>query len=176
MTDEVEKNEEAGPEETPAAEPEPEKAEGSGASDQDKPDTPASVEKAAEEKVEKELSWPPEGEVGKDERTFGMLAWLLAALAWWLGPLIIYMIKKDESKFAAFHGMQALFFSIFTTVLLVVSGMLVMCWIGALLAPLVWLGHVIVSVIWCLKANKGEWAELPLVADWAKNVVADKAE
>jgi uncharacterized protein len=178
MTEDVEKDGESQPEEKPAEESavEPEKSEGAIEDKEDKPDVPASIEQAAEEKVAEELDWPPEGEITKDQRTFAMLAWLLAAVAWWLGPLIIYLVKKDEGKFVAFHGLQALFFSIFTTVLLVVSGVLVMCWIGALFAPLVWLGHIVVSIIWCLKANNGEWTELPVIAEWAKKSVVDKAE
>jgi uncharacterized membrane protein len=42
-----------------------------------------------------------------DETTLALLAHVLQIFTWWIGPLAIYLAKRD-SKFVSFHAMQAL--------------------------------------------------------------------
>ena len=42
-----------------------------------------------------------------DEETLAMLAHVLQIFTWWIGPLVIYLAKRD-SKFVSFHAMQTL--------------------------------------------------------------------
>ena len=42
-----------------------------------------------------------------DETTSALLAHVLQIFTWWIGPLAIYLAKRD-SKFVSFHAMQAL--------------------------------------------------------------------
>ena len=63
---------------------------------------------------------PPVGTIGlgqgklsqSDERTMGMLAHILGGVTNFLGPLIIWLIKKDESPFVNDQGKEALNFQI----------------------------------------------------------------
>lgn len=63
---------------------------------------------------------PPVGGVGlgqgklqvADEKTMGMLAHILGGVTNFLGPLIIWLIKKDESPFVNDQGKEALNFQI----------------------------------------------------------------
>src|SRR5689334_11614434 len=55
----------------------------------------------------------------QDERTMAMLIWLLGLLSGWLGPLIIWLIKREQSKFIDFHGKQSLYLHIAAMVLIV---------------------------------------------------------
>src|SRR4051794_34894623 len=48
----------------------------------------------------------------EDECTSGMLCHLLAIFMHFIGPIIIWMMKKDESRFVDHHGREALNFSI----------------------------------------------------------------
>ena len=41
----------------------------------------------------------------QDERTMAMLAHLLGIVTGFLGPLVIWLIKKDQSKFVAYHAL-----------------------------------------------------------------------
>ncbi len=43
-----------------------------------------------------------------DERTTAMLAHVLTIFAGFIAPLIIYLAKRRDSRFVAFHAMQAL--------------------------------------------------------------------
>jgi uncharacterized membrane protein len=77
-----------------------------------------------------------------------------------IGPLIIYLVKKDTSDFVAFHALQslafgALFFGItFAT-----------CGLAAVI--LVW-PYMIFEGIATFKAYEGEYYELPIVGAWAR--------
>jgi uncharacterized Tic20 family protein len=48
----------------------------------------------------------------EDERTWGMITHLSAALLGFLGPLIIWLIKKERSRFLNYHGKECLNFCI----------------------------------------------------------------
>ena len=43
----------------------------------------------------------------QDEKTMAMLAHILQIFTWWIGPLVIFLVKQD-SKFVRFHALQAL--------------------------------------------------------------------
>lgn len=117
-----------------------------------------------------ETSIPPYNSLGisQDDKTMAMLAELLPIVTGFIGPLVIWLIKKDQSKFVAFHAMQALFFHLALNVVMFVLGITI---ILALAAPAVWLVGIIFSVIAGLAANRGEWYELPVVGKIARQQV-----
>ena len=99
-----------------------------------------------------------------------MLAHLLGALFGFLGPLIIWLIKKDEHPFVNDQGKEALNFQLFLLIGYVVSGILyviisfVTCGIGALLPiPLIiTVLQLVFGIIGAVKANQGEFYRYPL--------------
>jgi len=117
-----------------------------------------------------------------EDRTWGMLAHLLAAAGHfmavlsWLGPLVIWLMKRETSRFAAFHALQSLLFQLGWMAILaigwVITGVLSMILVGLLLIPVMIAAHL-VPVIWAviagIKANNGEWYEYPVVGRWALN-------
>lgn len=117
-----------------------------------------------------ESSIPPYNTSGvaQDDKMMAMLAHLLAIVTGFIGPLIIWLIKKDQSKFVAFHAMQALFFHLALNVVMFVLGITV---ILALATPLVWIAGIVFAVIAGLAANRGEWYELPVVGKIARQQV-----
>ena len=102
------------------------------------------------------------------ERQWGMFTHL-AALATFVipfghivGPLIIYLIKKDEYPFVADQGKEVLNFQITWTLILIVSGILAFVVIGIFLLigfGIAWLVLVILGVS---KANQGEHYRYPM--------------
>ena len=46
----------------------------------------------------------PLTEITQEDKTMAMLCHLLAIVSWFLGPLIVWLIKKDQSKFVDEHG------------------------------------------------------------------------
>lgn len=94
-----------------------------------------------------------------------MLAYLLGIVTGFIGPLIIWLIKKDQSKFVAYHGLQSLFFQIALNIVMFALGITV---ILAIAAPLVWIAGIVFTVIAGMAANRGEWYELPVVGKYAR--------
>src|SRR6202050_4651917 len=103
----------------------------------------------------------PTGEPTPEERNWGMGAHL-AALAFFifpfgnvLGPLIVYLAKREHSAFVAAHAKEALNFNI--TVLLggLVSCLLLLIFIGVLFGALIILFWLVMTIVAALKANEG---------------------
>ena len=73
----------------------------------------------------------------KDDRTFGMLAQLLGAFIASGGPLVIWLIKNEESPFVDDQGKEAVNFQITMMIAALISGALMLILIGFLLIAIV---------------------------------------
>jgi uncharacterized Tic20 family protein len=115
---------------------------------------------------------PSAGELTQDDKMWAMLAHLSALLAVWLGfgfigPLIIWIIKKDQSKFVDVHGKESLNFqlNIFIYILICVAIGSVTCGFGFFvtgpLAVAVAIYGLVMPIIAGVKANSGEYYEYP---------------
>jgi len=106
---------------------------------------------------------PPGGEVPPEARTFGMLCHLLGIFTGFLGPLIIWLIKKDQSKFADYHGKEALNFQLTVLIGWIASIILVYVFcIGTLTGLAVLVIDLIFLIKGTLAANKGESYRYPI--------------
>ena len=109
------------------------------------------------------------GMPSKDECNSAMLAHLLGALLGIIGPLIIYLTKKDESAYVEDQGKEALNFHITLIIAYLVSSVIysvisvVTCGIGMFIPiPLaVWIWQIVLGIIASTKASKGEWYRYP---------------
>lgn len=100
--------------------------------------------------------------ISKDERMWGMFAHLSAFagllvpfIGHVLGPLVIWLVKRETMPFVNDQGKEALNFQITATIGLVVAGLLVFLFIGFILLPLVGLADVIFTILAAVKANEG---------------------
>ncbi len=103
-----------------------------------------------------------------DEKTMGLLAHLLGGFTYILGPLIIWLIKKDESPFVNDQGKEALNFQITILIGFVAASIIAMipiiqC-VAALLYPAIGIVSLIFGVLGGLEANKGNVYRYPFVA------------
>jgi uncharacterized protein len=123
-----------------------------------------------------------------DQRNWGMIAHLaaLAGLVFplfgtMIGPLIVWLIKKDESRFVAFHAVQTMFFqmAIFVILLPIVSvaGVLLtylpcVSIIPLSLAGAIYLGAMAYSLVGGLQINAGKDFEYYFIGEkvrsWGK--------
>jgi len=99
----------------------------------------------------------------KSERMAAAIAHAGTVFAWFLAPLLVYMVKRGESKYVEFHAMQALLWSLFGTVLSIVT-----CGL-ALPVFLVW--HVVAAAR-ILDGTRGDY-EYPVVGPMARSIVND---
>ncbi len=91
-----------------------------------------------------------------------MLAHLLGIVTGFLGPLIIWLVKKDEDAFINDQGKEALNFQITIAIAMIVSGLLMFACIGFFLVPAVAVLNLILCIMAAMKANEGISYRYPL--------------
>ncbi|MCM3767885.1 DUF4870 domain-containing protein [Neobacillus niacini] len=101
--------------------------------------------------------------VTNEERTFAVVLYVLNFFAPVIGPLIIWLIKKDESAFIDYHGKEYFNFMISYFIYSVVSGILVLVLIGALLLWVLGIAAFIFNIIAAVKAYEGQHYRFPLI-------------
>lgn len=79
-----------------------------------------------------------------------------------LGPLAIYLIKKDESAYVRHHASEALNFQINMTVYTIISALLLFLLIGFVLLPVVLAIDIILTVVAAVRASNEVWYTYPL--------------
>jgi uncharacterized Tic20 family protein len=78
-----------------------------------------------------------------------------------LGPLLVWMIKKEDHPFVDEQGKEAVNFQITMLLLSILAGLLIFLVIGLLLLPLVIVLDVVLTIIAAIKANEGEHYRYP---------------
>lgn len=102
------------------------------------------------------------------EKTWGMLTHLTALAGYIIpfghiiGPLVIWLIKKDESAFVDDQGKESINFQISITLYAIVSAILIVVVLGILLLIGVVVFDVVMVIIAAVKSNEGEKFRYPL--------------
>jgi uncharacterized Tic20 family protein len=104
----------------------------------------------------------PGGEVSKDAKTFAMLCHLLGIFTGFLGPLIIWLVKKNDDKFIDDQGKEALNFQITFIIAWIVGVISIFLCIGFILLPIIWVLDLIFCIMGAVKANNGELYRYPI--------------
>ncbi len=79
-----------------------------------------------------------------DEKTMSILSHVLTLIAGFIAPLIVYLIKKDQSTFIAYHARESLNFQITVLIVIIILAITV---IGILLLWLVGLAALVFVII-----------------------------
>lgn len=79
-----------------------------------------------------------------------------------LGPLVMWLIRKNESAYINDHGREALNFNISLLIYYVVSGVLVLILVGFPLLIGVYVLGVVCSVLGAIAGNRGEFYRYPM--------------
>ena len=104
---------------------------------------------------------PPLEDVPKEHRTWGMLCHLLALAGIVvpfgnvIGPLVIWLIKKDEIPFVNEQGKEALNFQITLAIGMLICIPLVFVIIGLPLLMALGIFSLVMTIIASIKANDG---------------------
>ncbi|MFF5263375.1 DUF4870 domain-containing protein [Actinomadura viridis] len=108
------------------------------------------------------------GQTTADERTWALLCHLGQFLLGFLSPLLVFLIKKDESAFLRHHGAQGLNLAITQTVYLMINIVLSVITFGIWLIPTFALGvaQLVFLVMAAVAGNKGEWYRFPAFMAW----------
>ncbi len=92
----------------------------------------------------------------------GMLCHLLGLLTNFLGPLILWLLKKDDDPFIDRQGKESLNFKLTVLIASIVSGLLMVVCIGVILAAAVGIMDVVFSIMGCVSASKGQDYRYPV--------------
>ena len=105
----------------------------------------------------------------ENERTWGMLAHLSALVGLVfplvgniLGPLLVWLTKRDQSAFIATHAKEALNFNITVTLAGVVCGFLALIFIGFLLGTALFIAWLVMTLVAAIRASEGVVYHYPL--------------
>ena len=107
--------------------------------------------------------------VERQSRTWGMLCHLTALagllgvpFGHLLGPLVIYLIKKDEYPFVEQQGKESLNFQLSMTIYGILAGVLVFVLIGIPLLIAVIITDVVLVIVGSVAASNGQAYRYPL--------------
>jgi uncharacterized Tic20 family protein len=109
-----------------------------------------------------------QGEPKQEECSLGLachllaLAGLVVPFGNILGPLIMWLVKKDDSAFVDDQGKEALNFNITISIAGFIAFLLMFVVIGGLLLPIIGIFWLIMTIIAAVKANGGERYRYPL--------------
>ena len=110
----------------------------------------------------------------KQANTWGMLCHLTALSGFIipfghvLGPLIVWLIKKDEFPFVDDQGKESLNFQISMTIYTFVAIILCFALVGFILAPALMIANIVFVILAGVKANTGEPYRYPCTIRFIK--------
>jgi uncharacterized protein len=113
-------------------------------------------------------------ELTAEEKTYGMLAHLTALagfiipFGFVLGPLVIWLMKKDQSEWVDKQGKDALNFNISIAIYGIVAGILTLIVIGLFLAIAVGVFWLVMVIMATIKVNNLEDFQYPLTIKFLK--------
>lgn len=103
-----------------------------------------------------------------DARTWAMLCHMSAlvgllgnGIGFLVGPLIVWLIKRNDHPFIDEQGKEALNFQITMFIAFIIAGVLVFVLIGFALLAILALAEVVFPIIAGIKANNGEHYRYP---------------
>ena len=79
-----------------------------------------------------------------------------------MGPLLIWLFKKDESPFVEAQAKEALNFQISISIYGIVAALLAFVLIGFLLIPALFIAHIVLTIIAAVRVSEGRAYSYPL--------------
>lgn len=110
----------------------------------------------------------PDQTLSKDAKTFGMLCHLIAfagfviPLGNIIGPLVIWLLKKDEFEFVDDQGKESLNFQISIIIYAIISAILIVVIVGIFLLIALGIFAIVMIIIASVRANEGIRFRYPL--------------
>lgn len=111
-----------------------------------------------------------------DEKLMAALSYWGSIVLWFIPPLLIYLLKKDESAFIKKHSLQALILHIAALIFFVGSSIIsaiigfITLGLGSMLIMLVQviagLGLLVYYLVLGVKAFQGEDSDIPFITDY----------
>jgi len=97
-----------------------------------------------------------------DDRNIAMLAHLLGIVSGFVGALIIWLIKKDQSAYVDDQAKEALNFQITMLIAFVGAWILMFVLIGMLLMPMLLVANLVFCILAAVAASNGKSYRYPV--------------
>jgi uncharacterized Tic20 family protein len=97
----------------------------------------------------------------KDDTNLALLAHILGIFTSFVGALVIWLIKKDDSAYVGAQALEALNFQITIAIGWIVCMILTVVLIGALLIPVLFIVNLIFCILGAMAASRGEMYRYP---------------
>ena len=97
----------------------------------------------------------------QDEKNIAMLSHVLTLFAGFIPPLVIYILKKDESEYIREHAVESLNFQITVMIYAIISAFLIIVLIGILFLVVLGFFFLITVIVATVKASEGDFYEYP---------------
>jgi len=110
-----------------------------------------------------------ETRLSREARKWGMLshlsalAGLITGIGFLLGPLLVWLLKKDDHPFIDEQGKEAVNFQITMHIAMFIGGVLAVLLIGIPILFVVGLVMVVLPIVAAIKANEGEHYRYPFI-------------
>jgi uncharacterized protein len=101
--------------------------------------------------------------INSEERMLAAILYVVSLFFPIIGPLVIWLLKKDESSFINYHGREYFNFFISYSVYSVISGILIFLVVGIFLLWILGIMALVFTIIAAVKAYEGNEYRFPLV-------------
>jgi len=117
----------------------------------------------------------PKQELSADEKNMGMFCHLAALsgyvgipVGWLLGPLIIWLMKKETMPYVDQEGKKSINFQITILIYSLISLLLCLIFIGFILLAGLTIFNLVMVIVNAIKASKGEETRYPMSMNFLK--------
>jgi uncharacterized Tic20 family protein len=97
-----------------------------------------------------------------DERTLAILSHILTLVVGFIAPLVIYLVKKDESKFVNYHSKESLNFQITIFIGYIIGFLTLILIIGILILMFIGIAHLVLVIVATIKASENKLYRYPV--------------
>lgn len=108
----------------------------------------------------------PGGPTTPDDRTWAMLGHIGTIIVGFVAPLVVFLVRRDQSPFCRHHGAQALNLAITQSVYSFVNVILIFLLIGLITFPVQIITWIVFAILAGLAANRGEYYRYPAFMAW----------
>jgi uncharacterized Tic20 family protein len=98
-----------------------------------------------------------------EERLLAAAIYVISFFTAFIGPLAIWLLKKDDSSYIDYHGREYMNFFISYTVYTLVSAILIIVLIGAFMLWILGIAAAVFTIVGAIKAYEGKEYRIPLI-------------
>lgn len=99
----------------------------------------------------------------RDERIYAMIIYAISYFTAFVGPIVLWLLKKNDSEFIDYHGRQYLNFLISYIIYYMISGILVLILVGVILIWILGILQLIFTIIAAVRAFEGKYYTIPFI-------------